>query len=192
MTIKKVIAVLLLLICMLATFCQIFTSIAQYLRYDTTITTAYINGIYSDELPSVTLCGQKSDFITDTAYEKLFERSLTRPITPEDSDVINKDLSDKPVKDQLAVMLSAEDLKQYIGCRMPVADGYPGQTEDCTQSMTIRTSLSADFFCFTLTHVKDQSEYRRYGRNSIYWLSIQVRHSQGSSTLEGQEFVTHF
>lgn len=172
--IKKVIVSLVTLICVFATFCQIFASVVSYLNYNQSMITEYIYEP-EDGLPSVKICGQKSDFVTDKYFEEQLDHPISRPISGDESDAINQKLSQLSVKEQFEATLSAKDLHQHIDCRMPSIDGYPGQTEDCMKSMTIDVSLNSELFCLTLTHAKDPNEFRRYGQSAVYLLSFDFK-----------------
>ena len=103
-------------------------------------------------LPSITIWGFSRLFINNRFYEKLFNKTIVRPVEENELKIIGETLDGMTFIERMDAMYSAEEISTFIECQeLSTIEGMANNSNvNCSQISEIRISMNSVLYCFTL------------------------------------------
>ena len=142
----SVIKLIVFLFCAMGSMYQMIITSQLYLSYETITTVNYETRPIID-LPALTFCAEKTNFLKQDHFHQLFGYEFNKSLSETERNKIFDYLSQKSIKSQFQALYSLEVLLSKLNC---TAFGPNATYRDCGSISPIRLSIDGRFYCFTL------------------------------------------
>lgn len=146
-TVNKVIDAIVFTICLIGSLYQVMKMSDLYFRYETITTVTY--EIQSPiQVPGLTICAPKIEFLRPEAFLQLFGTEKNKSSDSQDFFRKISYLNKMTIKDQFRVLYSAQELSSMLSqCQ---ALGPNGRYRPCHWFSNVQIAIDFIFYCFTL------------------------------------------